>query len=200
MTDALDTRLNALLEKATKGPWEVERPLCAPNPRWLHIVGPTLGSGVVAKIGVKREDDARLIVEAVNALPQLLADRLSDREAIREAAKRVDAEIALNALLRSVARLVVFSFDEALANELNAAKLQAAKVLANVNEHGAFILERIGELERALAAAASALGTLKRMAETDRNASLRPDSRAAFDLHLAIATRAETAALGGAKP
>lgn len=108
MTDALDTRLNGLLEKATKGPWEADTqksegdygsgPDCHTGFDVATIMAGDLvlfdalnsNAGEVSEDGPDEygevyawdeisKHNAALIVEAVNALPKLLADRLSDR-------------------------------------------------------------------------------------------------------------------------
>lgn len=93
MTDDLDTRLSELLEKATNRPWRVQNPLFTQNPRWLHIIGPTIGDGVVAKLPARRGAyDAHLIVETINALLQPPASRKADS----------DEKAALNTKLRMI--------------------------------------------------------------------------------------------------
>lgn len=88
-------RLRGLLAKATKGPWHIsafEQLSCGDS----RVVMAADGYGVAWLMGrssQEHEDDATLIVETVNALPDLLSLILSQEEIIKELVEGVNGEI-----------------------------------------------------------------------------------------------------------
>ena len=85
MTDADLSKLRELLEKATPGPWETRH-----NLDWgsSMILGKHESRPVVADVlramGGVAHCDANLIVAAVNALPHLIAELTTAREALTQ--------------------------------------------------------------------------------------------------------------------
>lgn len=85
----------------TPGPWRVGNPpVSGPSPRHIHVSGPTVGSGVVARLLPKREADARLIsaapdlYEALAEVRRVGDDKLAFRSEWVAAVAKADAALA----------------------------------------------------------------------------------------------------------
>ncbi len=64
----------------TPGPWKVETPPATSNARYLHVVGPKVGDGVVAKLVTTRPADAK----AIAAVPAMVEALLSARDVVND--------------------------------------------------------------------------------------------------------------------